>query len=157
MPRNFTERAFENVKSDFEYGFVQNLTALDELDDKKQELLSRKATFLMKYDGKQHPVCILLEKCTEAFILLFGDDIGDVLDDILNKIFLKIMKQHQDRISGMEFDGRIQTREYQEYLKIQVKAYLHSERFRLKFRRKSVTLRGLWLCCFSRHNFKWNP
>merc|ERR1712235_87335 len=102
--RNFTERAFENVKSDFEYDFVQNLTALDELDDKKQELLSRKATFLMKYEGKQHPVCILLEKCAEAFILLFGDDIGDVLDDILNKIFLKIMKQHQDRISGRNSD-----------------------------------------------------
>ena len=31
--------------------------------------------------------------------------------------------------------------------KIQVKAYLHSERFRLKFCRS--TLRGFWLCCFS--------
>lgn len=98
--RSFTERAFDNVKTDFDYSFVHNLTALDELDSKKEELLSRKATFLMKYEGKQHPVCILLEKCTEAFIVLFGEDIGDVLDDILNKIFLKIIKQHQDRISG---------------------------------------------------------
>lgn len=75
---------------------------MDELDSKKQELLSQKATFLMKYEGKQHPVCILLEKCAEAFIVLFGDDIGDFLDEILNKIFLKIIKQHQDRISGTE-------------------------------------------------------
>ena len=73
---------------------------MDELDSKKEELLSRKATFLMKYEGKQHPVCILLEKCAESFIVLFGEDIGDVLDEILNKIFLKIIKQHQDRISG---------------------------------------------------------
>ena len=98
--RSFTERAFDNVKTDFEYSFVHHLTALDELDSKKEDLLSRKATFLMKYEGKQHPVCILLEKCTEAFIVLFGDDVGDVLDEILNKIFLKIIKQHQDRISG---------------------------------------------------------
>ena len=40
---------------------------------------------------------------------------------------------------------------------VQVKAYLHSERFRLKFYRKSITLRGFWLCWFSRQNFKWNP
>ena len=98
--RSFTERAFDNVKTDFEYSFVHHLTALDELDSKKEDLLSRKATFLMKYEGKQHPVCILLEKCTEAFIVLFGEDVGDVLDEILNKIFLKIIKQHQDRISG---------------------------------------------------------
>ena len=39
----------------------------------------------------------------------------------------------------------------------EVKAYLHSERFRLKLRRESVTLRGFWLCCFSWQNFKWNP
>lgn len=70
------------------------------MDSKKEDLLSRKATFLMKYEGKQHPVCILLDKCTEAFIVLFGEDVGDVLDEILNKIFLKIIKQHQDRISG---------------------------------------------------------
>ena len=31
------------------------------------------------------------------------------------------------------------------------------ERFRLKFCRKSVILRGFWLCCFSRQNFKCNP
>ena len=98
--RSFTERAFDNVKTDFEYSFVHHLTALDELNSKKEDLLSRKATFLMKYEGKQHPVCILLEKCTEAFIVLFGEDVGDVLDEILNKIFLKIIKQHQDRISG---------------------------------------------------------
>ena len=102
--RSFTERAFDNVKTDFEYSFVHHLTALDELDSKKEELLSRKATFLMKYEGKQHPVCILLEKCAESFIVLFGEDIGDFLAEILNKIFLKIIKQHQDRISGRNTD-----------------------------------------------------
>ena len=40
---------------------------------------------------------------------------------------------------------------------LQVKAYLHSERFRLKFCHESVTLRRFWLSCFSRQNFKWNP
>ena len=42
-------------------------------------------------------------------------------------------------------------------LTIQVKAYLQSEEFRLKFCRESVTLRRFWLCRFPRHDFKWNP
>ena len=40
---------------------------------------------------------------------------------------------------------------------IQVKAYLRSEEFRLKFYRKSFTLRRFWLCLFPRQDFKWNP
>ena len=35
---------------------------------------------------------------------------------------------------------------------LQVKAYLYSARFRLKFCRESVTLRGFWLCCFPRRS-----
>ena len=41
-------------------------------------------------------------------------------------------------------------------LALRVKAYLHSERFRLKFCQESVKLRGFQLCCFSRQNFKQN-
>ena len=54
--RNFTEKAFDNVKTEFQYSFVHDLASLEELDGKKQELLQRKATFLAKYEGKQHPV-----------------------------------------------------------------------------------------------------
>ena len=40
----------------------------------------------------------------------------------------------------------------------QVKAYLHWEKFRLKFCRETVRLRGFWLCCYhSWQDFKWNP
>ena len=39
---------------------------------------------------------------------------------------------------------------------IQIEANLYSTRFRLQFCQESVTLRGFWLCCFSRQNFKWN-
>ena len=39
---------------------------------------------------------------------------------------------------------------------IQVKAYLQSEEFRLKFCQKNVTLRRFWLCLFPRQDFKWN-
>ena len=41
--------------------------------------------------------------------------------------------------------------------RIQVKSYLHSERFRLKFCQESATLRRFWPYCFSRQNFKENP
>ena len=35
--------------------------------------------------------------------------------------------------------------------------HIFTRKFRLKFCWESVTLRGFWLCCFSRQNFKWNP
>ena len=39
---------------------------------------------------------------------------------------------------------------------LQVKVYLQTEKFRLKFLRKSVTLRRFYMRCVYRWNFKWN-
>ena len=40
---------------------------------------------------------------------------------------------------------------------LQVEEYIQTEKLRLKFYRKSVTLRRFWVYRFSRKNFKWNP
>ena len=40
---------------------------------------------------------------------------------------------------------------------VQVKEYLSTGKFRLKFFQKGVTLCRFYMCCFSRKNFKWNP